>query len=117
MSKMRRGPTSLVAEGSARRPELAGQAFNFSMAVKLTVLDTVDYVLRLMQRQDLKPIVENQARAEIQEQYMTCDKARQAFGWEPEYGMDKALKETIDWYADYFGMPAETESRVRGSMK
>jgi CDP-glucose 4,6-dehydratase len=98
-----------VAEGLARRPELAGQAFNFSMAEKLTVLDVVDHVLRLMERQDLKPIVENQARAEIQEQYMTCDKARQAFGWEPEYGMDEALRETIDWYAGYFGMPTETE--------
>jgi CDP-glucose 4,6-dehydratase len=103
-----------VAEGLARHPELSGEAFNFSMAVKLTVLDTVAYVLRLMQREDLEPIVENQARAEIQEQYMTCDKARQAFGWEPEYGMDEALRETIDWYSDYFGIPAAT-SVVRGA--
>jgi CDP-glucose 4,6-dehydratase len=96
-----------VAEGLAQRPEMRGEAFNFSMAVKLTVLDVVNHVLRLMQRQDLEPIVENQARAEIQEQYMTCDKARQAFGWEPEYGMDEALKETIDWYAGHFDIPAE----------
>jgi CDP-glucose 4,6-dehydratase len=74
----------------------------------------VSHVLRLMQREDLEPIVENQARAEIQEQYMTCDKAHKAFGWQPEYGMDEALLETIDWYSDYFGIPAET-GVVRGA--
>lgn len=100
-----------VAEGLARRPELSGQAFNFSMAVKLTVLDVVNHVLRLMQREDLEPIVENLARAEIQEQYMSCDKARRTFGWQPEYGMDEALRETIDWYVGYFGLPVT--GRVR----
>jgi len=100
-----------VAEGLAEHPELSGEAFNFSMAVKLTVVDTVNHVLRLMQRQDLETIIENQARAEIQEQYMTCDKACRTFGWEPEYGMDEALRETIEWYADYFGIPAASGVR------
>jgi len=95
----------MVAEGLARRHELAGEAFNFSMAVKLTVLDVVGMVLRLMHREDLQPIIENRARAEIQEQYMNYGKARQVFGFEPEYGMDQALLETIEWYANYFGMP------------
>src|SRR5215831_17069172 len=71
----------MVAEGLARRPDLAGEAFNFSMGVKLTVLECVDMVLRLMHREDLEPIIENRARAEIQEQYMSCVKARRVFGW------------------------------------
>ena len=95
-----------VAENLARRPDLAGEAFNFSMAVKLTVLDVVGMVLRLMHRTDLEPVIENRAKAEIQEQYMTYSKARQVLGWEPEYGMDEALRETVDWYAAYFGVPA-----------
>lgn len=92
-----------VAEGLAKRPELAGEGFNFSMSVKLTVLDVVGQVLHLMGREDLEPIIENQAKAEIQEQYMNCDKARRIFGWEPEYQMEHALRETIDWYTAYFG--------------
>ena len=95
-----------VAEGLARHPELAGEGFNFSMAVKLTVLDVVGQVLRLMGREDLEPVIENQAKAEIQEQYMNCDKARRIFGWQPEYRMEDALRETIDWYTGYFGATA-----------
>jgi CDP-glucose 4,6-dehydratase len=95
-----------VAEGLARRPELAGEAFNFSLSARLTVLDIVGMVLRLMGRPDLEPVIENRASAEIPEQYMDCSKARRLFGWQPRYGMDEALRETIDWYAGYFGAPA-----------
>jgi CDP-glucose 4,6-dehydratase len=94
----------MVAEGLARQPELAGEAFNFSMGVKLTVIECAEMVLCLMHREDLRPIIENRARAEIQEQYMTYTKARGVFGWEPQYGMEQALLETIDWYAAHFGI-------------
>jgi len=101
-----------VGEGLARQPELAGEAFNFSLAIRLTVLDCVNAVLRLMGREDLEPIIENRASAEIQEQYMDCSKARQSFGWTPRYGMDEALRETIDWYSVHFGIPVPRKAEV-----
>jgi CDP-glucose 4,6-dehydratase len=104
-----------AAEGLARHPELAGEAFNFSMAMKLSVLDVTGMILRLMHREDLEPIIENRARAEVQEQYMTCTKARQVFGWEPEYVMEQALLETIDWYASYFGVAVDRPA-ARGAV-
>lgn len=102
-----------VAEGLARRPELTGEAFNFSLSARLTVLDVADQVLRLMGRRDLEPIIENRASAEIQEQYMDCSKARRSLGWKPQYGMDEALQETIDWYAAYFGIPVSRAATPR----
>lgn len=105
-----------VASELARRPELAGEAFNFSLAVRLTVLDVASQVLGLMGRTDLAPIIENQASSEIREQYMTCDKAHSILGWSPSYGMEKALKETIAWYTSYFGAPAsESHSAAAGA--
>jgi CDP-glucose 4,6-dehydratase len=95
-----------VAEGLARNPELAGEAFNFSLEAKLSVVDVAGRVLRLMGRTDLEPVIENRATAEIPEQYMDCSKARRLLGWEPGYDLERGLQESIEWYADYFGVPA-----------
>jgi CDP-glucose 4,6-dehydratase len=101
----------LVAEALARDPQLAGEAFNCSLSARLSVLDITYQVLRLMDRMDLEPIVENWATAEILEQYLDCSKARRVLGWEPRYSLTEGLKETIEWYTAYFGItlqPLET---------
>jgi CDP-glucose 4,6-dehydratase len=93
----------LVARELAQYPDRAGEAFNFSLAVRLTVLDVVRSVLELMGRSDLAPVIENRASAEIREQYMSCEKARTLLSWRPRFGMEAALRETIEWYSAYFG--------------
>jgi len=80
--------------------------YNFSLEVKLTVLDVVRQVLSIMDRQDLEPVILNQASAEIKEQYMTCEKARAVLGWAPAYSMEKGLAETVEWYQDHFASMA-----------
>jgi len=95
-----------VAEGLGRQPDLAGEAFNFSLSAKLSVLDITGQVLRLMDRLDLEPVIENRATAEIPEQYMDCSKATRVLGWKPTYDLAEGLKETIDWYSEYFGVSA-----------
>lgn len=78
--------------------------YNFSLDVKLTVTEVVDRVLRLMGREDLEPVILNQASAEIRSQYMRSEKARRLLGWVPAYSMDDGMLETIDWYRNYFGI-------------
>jgi CDP-glucose 4,6-dehydratase len=91
-----------IAEGLASNPELAGEAFNFSLEVRLTVLDCANQVLELMGRTDLEPIIENQASSEIREQYLDCTKAHTVLGWQPKFSMEQGLRETIAWYTKYF---------------
>ena len=91
----------LVAEALDRSPELAGQAFNFSLSTPQSVLETASTVLKLMGRTDLEPVIENQSGAESPEQLCT-DKAQSVLGWQPLYPMDEGLRETIDWYTEYF---------------
>jgi CDP-glucose 4,6-dehydratase len=91
---------------------IMGEAFNFSLGIKLTVLELVEKVLTLMapqadERAKLQPIIENRASGEIREQYMVADKAKERLGWSPEYGLDKGLIETIAWYRDFFAQPAD----------
>lgn len=73
-------------------------AYNFSLEVKLTVLEIVNEVLAIMDREDLVPVILNQASAEIREQYMLCDKARELLGWSPAYSITDGLRETVEWY-------------------
>jgi len=91
-----------LAETMADAPELRGDAFNFSMEVRYTVLEIVEQVLQLMRRPDLRPIVQNIATGEIREQYMVADKARRVLGWSPTYTMTEALQQTIEWYTSEF---------------
>lgn len=86
-----------LSEQTAQSPQLAGEAFNFSLELRLTVLDIVHLVLELMGRPDLAPIIENSASSEIREQYMDCAKAR-SLGWTPACGLETGLRETIEWY-------------------
>ena len=78
--------------------ERCGQAINFGGAARRTVLDVVADIQRLMGRTDLQPDVQNTARAEIREQWLSFDKATRLLGWTPAFTMEQGLTETIDWY-------------------
>lgn len=95
-----------LAELMGSRPELTGEAFNFSLEVPMTVLALVEKILGMMQRRDLEPVIQNTATAEIREQYLSAEKARRVLGWSPTYGLDRGLHETIVWYRKFFGSAA-----------
>ena len=80
------------------RPEVLGEAFNFSNELQVTVLGMVEKILSLMGKEELEPLILNEAPNEIRHQYLSAEKARRVLGWEPLYSLDEALAETIDWY-------------------
>ena len=84
---------------------LWGQAFNFSLETRLTVLDLTHKILERMKRGDLEPVIQNAASSEIREQFMSAEKARKTLGWTPRHGLDRGLEETIAWYTRFLGEP------------
>ena len=86
------------------RPELAGEAFNFSNELQVTVLDLVRKVLRLM-GSALEPEVRNEASNEIIHQYLSAAKARRDLSWSPLFDLDEGLERTIAWYREHLGAP------------
>ena len=90
----------LVAEKLAENRELAGEAFNFSNELQLTVLDIVD-MIRTRMGSNLEPVVLNQTSNEIKHQYLSAEKARRVLGWQPTSDMESSIDRTIEWYRDH----------------
>jgi CDP-glucose 4,6-dehydratase len=94
-----------LAECMTGRPEVHGQAFNFSAETQVTARQMVDAILRRM-GSSLAPDVRGEATNEIPHQYLSAEKARRVLAWSPRYELDEALAETVAWYREYLGAAA-----------
>ena len=91
----------VLTEALAAHRELAGEAFNFSNELQVSVLDLVRRILHLMES-DLTPEIRNEASNEIIHQYLSAAKARRILGWSPLFSLDEGLQRTIAWYREFF---------------
>jgi CDP-glucose 4,6-dehydratase len=91
----------LLAEQLALRPELRGEAFNFSNEIQIDVLALVQQILALMDSV-LTPDIRNEASHEIRHQYLSAAKARTLLKWQPHFDLAAGLQKTVDWYGEYF---------------
>jgi CDP-glucose 4,6-dehydratase len=102
-----------LAEGMHRDPTFYGEAFNFGLELRPTMLEIVDMILKMMGRSDLEPIIQNTASAEIREQYLDATKARTRLSWSPRCGLEEGLRRTIAWYEQALGAPAPLEASAQ----
>lgn len=89
-----------LAEHLAEKPELRGQAFNFSNETQVTVIELVAKLLGLM-NSELRPDIRNEATNEIRHQYLSAAKAREKLNWKPQFSLDEGLGRTIEWYKGF----------------
>ena len=82
-------------------PEVRGGSFNFSPESRVTVLEIVNRIRKIMQCDHIEVTVLNEARGEIRNQYLSSEKAKQVLGWTPTYNLEEGLKETVDWYLGF----------------
>ena len=89
----------LLAEALAADPALAGQAFNFSAELPLTVAEMVER-LQDAAGTSLEPVIANDAVGEIPAQHLSARKAREVLGWAPSYTLEEGLAETVAYYRE-----------------
>lgn len=90
----------LLTEKLAQNPSLAGEAFNFSNELQITVLELVQGILSAM-GSSLEPDIRNEASNEIRHQYLSAAKARRLLDWQPLFNLEEGLQRTINWYTDF----------------
>ena len=81
--------------------KIRGEAFNFSNEQKMTVLEIVSEICKLMGKPDHVEI-QNKANNEIREQHLSARKAKEVLGWKSKYSIKQGLAETVDWYTKFF---------------
>lgn len=79
------------------------RAFNFSGECALSVMEMTRLIQRACGRQDLEPVILNQAQGEIAEQELDCARSRSVLGWQPRHEVVAALHETAQWYRRHLG--------------
>lgn len=102
-----------LAEQIATRPELIGQAFNFSNEIQVSVLDIVRHILGAVGRDDLEPDVRDEAQHEIPHQYMDASKARRLLNWRPHFRLQEGLEKTVAWYRAFLSSDSTTKPMTR----
>lgn len=90
------------------RPEVTGEAFNFSAESPLTVLDVVAQIQTLAGTA-LEPKILNTARNEIHSQHLSAARAHELLGWKAELDLAAGLAATLPWYRDYLGLHSDSD--------
>jgi CDP-glucose 4,6-dehydratase len=90
-----------LAEKLAADKTLRGNAFNFSNEIQVTVLQLVESLTKVM-GSALAPDIRNEAKNEIQHQYLSAAKARRVLNWKPLFTLEQGLAETVKWYREFF---------------
>ena len=87
---------------SITKKNIYGEAFNFSTESRMSVIEIVNKIRSIMNREDLEPQILNLNLKEIPEQLLSAEKAHEILGWYSKYDLEKGLSETVDWYKNYF---------------
>ena len=82
---------------------LSGGVFNFGPGTPLSVLQIASEILKIVGREDLTPVILDQARAEIRDQHLDSSKAARVLGWTPAHTLADGLASTVAWYRMFLG--------------
>ena len=91
-----------LAENLGRK-DVKGEAFNFGSNSPISMIDLVNKIIKVSGK-NLKPeiIGKKKPHAEIDEQYLSSEKALRLLKWKPKVPLDIGLKRTIKWYEGFF---------------
>lgn len=85
----------------AHDESLHGLAFNFGMDLPTTALEMVEAILKVSGKPELEPIIQNNAKNEIPDQYMLSRLAHEKLGWYPDHSLEEGLIKAMGWYRDF----------------
>ena len=85
-------------------PEICGQAFNFGLGRPVTALEIVQTIIDVSEHPNLQPVILNEVKHEIRDEYLSPQKAHDMLGWQPQETLSSGLSRTMEWYREYLGL-------------
>ncbi|HUT82281.1 MAG TPA: GDP-mannose 4,6-dehydratase [Candidatus Bathyarchaeia archaeon] len=83
---------------------LEGEVFNFGTGKPVSVLKLVELLLKISNKEELTPKINNTAKDEIKDQYLDCSKAFKIFNWKPTHTLEMGLRKSFEWYKRWFNL-------------
>lgn len=81
---------------------IAGEAFNFGGGYPISVRDLVKLISRLFDGKEREPLFHGNKKDIPIRKCLDTGKAKRVLGWQPSISLEEGLKETIDWYKQYW---------------
>ena len=91
----------LIENLAEDRDAHSGMAYNFGTDDPVSALEMVENILNTAGDNNVKPIIQNAASNEIQDQYLSSKLAEERLGWKAEYSLQDGLRETFEWYSAF----------------
>ena len=83
---------------------LIGETFNFGRGNPNSALDVVNTIIKVSNFPTLEPIILDEVKNEIKDEYLSADKAKQVLGWSPADTLETGLAKTMSWYREFLGI-------------
>ncbi len=90
----------MIAEQLANG-RLHGETFNFGRGEPDTALNVVKTIISVSNHPELEPIILDEVKNEIKDEYLSADKAHQILGWQPADSLETGLAKTMAWYRHF----------------
>jgi len=82
--------------------EISGEAFNFGAGNQISVADLVKLISNIFDGKERQPIFNGLKRDITLRKCLDIGKAQRLLGWQPQISLTDGLKETIEWYRQYW---------------
>jgi CDP-glucose 4,6-dehydratase len=82
-------------------PGVRGQPFNLGSGCPVSALEVARTIVALSGHPELEPIILNEVKNEILDEYLSPARAENAIGWQPRYTLAGGLEEAMAWYRAY----------------
>ena len=97
----------LILAEKVGQPGICGEAFNFGLGRPATALEVVETIIRVSESPHLQPVILDEVRNEIRDEYLHAEKARRVLDWQPHYSLESGLAKTMAWYREFLNLQPE----------
>jgi CDP-glucose 4,6-dehydratase len=69
-----------------------------------SALEIVETIIRVSEFPYLKPLILDEVRNEIRDEFLRAEKARLVLDWQPQHNLEDGLAKTMAWYRDFLNL-------------